>query len=579
MRTNLFKFKNLKKSKIVLEEENQLSPFLSFFKNYGKYLILLIMILAIMLLGISLYLVIRNLDSISKVVTNVNAVVVEFDKTPEFNSVNMKPITGGVADKLFYKRYGNIGLTEGVILVVKEVPSPNGLVTFYSDGSAKLVRTDGIIIRVSSLSDGEYGIKENGVIVIGAKTKEISITETKVLEDETKIIYYSDNSATIIIPTKKENMLARNNDRIVIENNRLKEITPSGVAKEKDSEKIKNKKITYFEDGTIKIEEANHTYIVRNQEDIRINDKDLSFPNNNAATISKKINLHDGSKLIYYTDGSAEIKKANESIIVRESKDIVYSEKRIIEIVETKYAKEASTKISSDKEIKYLDNGGALIKDSNGKYEYVYENSDIKYDENNNIKQINNVVKEKNNKITKNGTIVINLEDGNSIIISNEGYRIVETNKIVYDVDGNVARIIGDEEITVDIDGAVSDNHFIISNDSGHKIKYMITLEVSDNYEDYAPKWLNPKFLRYNIVENSNYLENKRFEKKLEIGTVLEGNTIIQKETYILHEATIENEKEADINLGIWLDYEEITNEYQDSVFVGTIKVYSEIID
>lgn len=578
MRTNIFKIKKLKKSNIVLEEENGLSPFLLFFKNYGKYIILMIMILAIMLLGISLYYVIKDLKSTTKFVTNINSVVVEFDKNNEFNSVNMKPITGGLADKLFYNRYGNIGLIDGVILVEKEVPSKNGLITFYSDGSAKLEANDGNITRISALSNGEYGIQENGAIIIGAKIKKISIVKTDVLEDNTKIIYYSDNSCTVILPSAKETLLVRNKDRVIIENNRLVELTPSGVAKEKNNDKVSGTKLTYYEDGTIKIEQANNTYIVRDEKDIKIDNK-VTFTNNNYATVLNEISLKDGSKLIYYTDGSAEIKKANESIMVRESKDIIYTEKRVIEIIETKYANLSSKKNTPDnKEIKYLNNGGALIKNNNGKYEYVEENSNIKYTDSGYVKNDLSTIKEINHKTTKDGTTVIDLENGKSIIITEEGYRIVDTNKIVYDVDGNIVKIIGDEEITADIEGSVSDNRFVITNESGKSIKYMVTLEVSDNYKEYAPKWLDTKFLRYNIVENSNYIENQIFDKKLEIGTVLEGNVKIEKETYILHEATLENLKKAEINLGIWLDYEKITNAYQDSVFVGTIKVYTETI-
>lgn len=578
MRTNLFKFRNLKKNNIVLEEENVNGPFLSFFKKYGKYLIILLMLLAIIALIIGLYYTMKRFNETTKVPTNISTVVVNFEKTNEFKTNNMKPLTGGIADKLFYKRYGNIGLTEGVILVVKEVPSKNGLVIFYSDGSAKLEANDGNITRIAALINGNYAINENGELTSGATTKQLRIINTKVLEDGTKIVYYSDNSASIFVD-EKEIKLVRNSNKIVIENNRLKEITPSGVSKEKNIENLSGIKITYYEDGTIKVEESNNTYIVRNKEDINIEKNKVSFPNNNNATVLNEINLKDGSKSIYYTDGSAEIKKANESIMVRESKDIIYDEKRVIEIIETKYANESSIKVTSNnKEIKYLNNGGALIKNPNGTYEYVYENSDIKYDENSNIKDNVNTIKEKNHKTTPDGIVVIDLEDNNSIIISEEGYRIVETKNIIYDINGYIVKIIGDEDITADIETSVSDNRFKINNNSGKKIKYIVALEESDNYQEYAPKKLDTKYLKFNIVANTEYLENQIIEKKLEIGTVLEGNTTIENETYILYESTLENGEDATVNIGMWLDYEDITNEYQDSIFVGTIKVYSETI-
>ena len=37
--------------------------------------------------------------------------------------------------------------------------------------------------------------------------------------------------------------------------------------------------------------------------------------------------------------------------------------------------------------------------------------------------------------------------------------------------------------------------------------------------------------------------------------------------------------EKAEINMGIWLDYTDITNDYQDSVFAGTIKVYTETVE
>ena len=65
----------------------------------------------------------------------------------------------------------------------------------------------------------------------------------------------------------------------------------------------------------------------------------------------------------------------------------------------------------------------------------------------------------------------------------------------------------------------------------------------------------------------------------MSIGTKLQGDVEIKKETYILYEGTLESGKSSEVNLGIWLDYDDITNDYQDSVFVGTIKIYSETIE
>lgn len=578
MKTNLFNFKKLKEDKIVLEEEKTDNPFLLFFKKNRKLLLFILFLLLLIVIVLSIYYAVTNIQEGTKVVTNINNVVVNFDASNTINTINMKPTTGGLASKDFYSRYGNIGLTEGVIFLVKELDTKNGHLLLFSDGSSMLIKDNGVIERISSLSNGEFGVRESdGSIIIGAKTKEISIVKTITLIDNTIIIYYSDNSCRVIDSTKSD-MLVRNSSRLVIENNRLITIEPSGVSKELNSESKSNYKITYYEDGTIKISDNKNTYIVRNKEDVNLNN--MTYPFNNAATITKTINLKDGSKIIYYSDGSAEyINKDNVSIMIRKSKDIIYNNERVIEVVDTKYANESSSKTTPDgAKVTYLNNAGGLIENKDGTYEYIHENSEIKYDENGNILDSVKTIKEINHKETPNGTLVINLEDGNSIIKDENGYRVVPTDKIIYDRDGNIKGISGEDDIKEDSD-SVSDNHFIIENKGNDDVKYLVTIEVSDNYQKYASKKLNPTYLKYNMVINSTYLENQKLNNLLPIGTILENNTKITKETYVLYEGTLESGKVADVTLGIWLDYTDITNEYQDSVFVGTITIYSETIN
>ena len=578
MKTNLFNFKKLKEDKIVLEEEKTDNPFLLFFKKNRKLLLFILFLLLLIVIVLSIYYAVTNIQEGTKVVTNINNVVVNFDTSNTINTINMKPTTGGLAGKDFYSRYGNVGLTEGVIFLVKELDTKNGHLLLFSDGSSMLIKDNGVIERISSLSNGEFGVRESdGSIIIGAKTKEISIVKTITLIDNTIIIYYSDNSCRVIDSTKSD-MLVRNSSRLVIENNRLITIEPSGVSKELNSESKSNYKITYYEDGTIKISDNKNTYIVRNKEDVNLNN--MTYPFNNAATITKTINLKDGSKIIYYSDGSAEyINKDDVSIMIRKSKDIIYNNERVIEVVDTKYANESSSKTTPDgKKVTYLNNAGGLIENKDGTYEYVHENSEIKYDENGNIVDSVKTIKEINHKETPNGTLVINLEDGNSIIKDENGYRVVPTDKIIYDRDGNIKGISGEDDIKEDSD-SISDNHFIIENKGNDDVKYLVTIEVSDNYQKYASKKLNPTYLKYNMVINSTYLENQKFNNLLPIGTILENNAKITKETYVLYEGTLESGKSADVTLGIWLDYTDITNEYQDSVFVGTITVYSETIN
>jgi len=104
MKTNLFNFKKLKKDNITLEEERY-SPFLNFFIKYRLYLLLFLFLLAIIMLIIGIYYSVIHLQDSTKVVTNISTVVVEFEDTSKFNSVNLikhqikKAITRGFSSE------------------------------------------------------------------------------------------------------------------------------------------------------------------------------------------------------------------------------------------------------------------------------------------------------------------------------------------------------------------------------------------------------------------------------------------------------------------------------------------------
>lgn len=574
MKTNIFDFKKQKKNKIVLEEEKIDSPFLIFFKKNKKLIILFLAILALIVSIIAIYYAIVTLKSTSKVATNLPNVVVDFGTNgSSINSKDLTPTTGGEAVIEFYTRYGNIGLKEGVILKVKEKTIENKKIIYYSDGSTMIIKEDGTIIRVSALENNTYGINEEGILLVGAKTKEITITKELTLNDGTKITYYSDNSCTIYTPNNNIELLARNSDEVKITKEYFEIITPSGISKELETITKNNAKITYYTDGTTKIIYNNNTYIIRNKIDFDLNA--ITFPNNNEATITKEIDLNDNTKIIYYTDGSAEIIKDNNSIMVRKSKDIIYSKEKVIEIIDTEYANISKVEISNKKQITYLDNAGALILNEDNTYSYFYENSDIKYDKDHKIKSSDNEIKEINHKTTKDGTIIINLEDGNSIIINEFGYKVVKTTSIVYDKDGN---ILSTNEDDSDKTTSVTENHIIIENRGEEDINYHIALELSDNYKTYGKTLLPIEYLRYNMVVGSNYLENQKITKTLPVGTLLEGNVKIENETYILYTGLLKQGKTIEVELGIFIDYLDITNEYQESVFVGTLVVYSETL-
>ena len=45
---------------------------------------------------------------------------------------------------------------------------------------------------------------------------------------------------------------------------------------------------------------------------------------------------------------------------------------------------------------------------------------------------------------------------------------------------------------------------------------------------------------------------------------------------YLIYEGEIEKLSQLSIKIGMWISYEKITNEYMNSAFIGTIRVYVE---
>ena len=49
--------------------------------------------------------------------------------------------------------------------------------------------------------------------------------------------------------------------------------------------------------------------------------------------------------------------------------------------------------------------------------------------------------------------------------------------------------------------------------------------------------------------------------------------------TYLLCEGSIDKLSSTSVKIGMWIDYDTITNEYMNSAFIGTVKVYVETLN
>ena len=689
------KFDN-KKKKIIIEEENKKKhPLLLFFFNH-KLLSLLLLLLALMFFIIGLQIAISNLNGSVDPDDILTSLQMDFhDGSGDVNLNGNKPFTDDDAKRKLYEKYGNIGLKDGVILEVKTITLSDKTIIYYSDGSAMILNKNGSIVRVSSLEDGSFGVDDKGNIKDGAKTLNVKIIDIINLKDKTIIKYYSDGSAEITCEGKK--IFVRDGSTIKLSKNNeyIIKINPSGISFLKEEKKLAHNIIKYYSDGTIKVTIDGKEYVIRNDKDIKIDGNNISFPNNNAAVVINTKKLEDGTVVKYYSDGSAEVIKTDgEIIFVRQSGDILYKDnERIREIIEDNIGYKIYEKDTpnGDKVI-IFDDGSAVIVHPNGSKEYVNENSDIKYAENNNIKVIEETGKDnryevvlkygtvitiyedgdavidytngdkkyvsdyddikfnedgniktingetskpKNNKVLPDGTIVTEFENGIIEVVEPDGDRyLIKDTDIVYDEDGNIDKIINNENkevgkntlpdgtivaefedddkvmieypdgtviitdkdnIKYDENGNIEnidtglvvdmedkedddeiDNDITITNSTNKDLKYRLVIEETDDYSKYNVKRLPADFVKYQIDVDYNNITSKYLNNNIwTMGDILEGGLKIEKDTYILYEGVIDAKSSVDINLSLWLDYENMTNENQNSAFIGTIKAYA----
>ena len=532
---------NKKEEKIILEEKK--SKFAIFIKRYNKLMILLLMLLSLVTVVGGVFLAVSKIQE--SLEPNIKKVAIDttLDKISSITNINGIPITDEAAKNIFNKN--NIFITNGEVLLVNKLETSNFIVKYYSDGTAiKILTKTNTIIRVAALTNGEYGIDKDGNINTSAKTREVK--ESKVKDYPWgKVIYYSDGSASII--NSKMDMFVRNASDIkdnYISNNKVTYL--------KDTEKVGNTKINYYYDGTIEVVKDNTSYVFRNIDDITLKQSSVEFKNNNQATIYKTINTDDGKTINYYTDGGAIILDGTRSLSVRKSNSIIIKNNKIYEIVDNIYV-EISKKTSSET---YYTNGSATVDYNNKKY-YVEENSNISYDKNNQIKNINGSKEE----LVQNSDEV-DIYEKTAIVKKNNKLAIVPKDNILLDTDGKLLKI-------KELDTDNLSKTFSVTNNTNENLSYRVVIEKSDK------STLLTDYIKYQLSVDGTYIGptwlNDTLWKKDKIYNELK----VTKDNYILLDGTIKKYEIKNISLILWTDYEKTPNAMQNKQFLGTIKIYA----
>ena len=311
---------------------------------------------------------------------------------------------------------------------------------------------------------------------------------------------------------------------------------------------LKFGKVIFYSDNTALIKYNDGTYMrvysLHNSYGV---DKD-GIINSNAVMkkLSGEIKQNDlGMNILYLSDGSAEVTYENETIFVRNG-DMTNIENEFYTNLSL-----VSIKIKEDSGKSYYSKN--IIKENNtliidGKtYKQVKE---VKA--NNNIK-------------------IIYYENNYAEVIKDDLSLIVEKSEHIK-YDNNIFEIVYQNKEEVNIKDLIYIKKISLSTTKTEPINYIVVFEETSDYAKYNYKVLPQEYLRYSIYANGRMYKNNLLNNNLK---GKEGYNF-NNNTYLLFEGKLDRLSTTDINVGMWVDYETITNEYMNSAFIGTIKVYVE---
>ena len=534
---------NKKENKILLEKKQNM--FILFLNKMGPLFSILLLLIGIGLVSLSLMLIVKKLLMSEEPNIKDAKITVKFlDDISDVTMKNITPIPENTAVNSF--KNSNVFASNGEILIYKKVEASSYIIYYFSDKSAlKLNKEDNTVIRIAPINN-EYGISDNGTINMSAKMSNINIDNIKDT-NYGKITYFTDGSA--LITNSDIDMFVRNSLDIkenYISNNKVSYLKNTNI---ENGIEINN-----FYDGSMLINYNGTNYIVRNNVDLKTNGKNITFPNDNQATLIKSISLGHNIKIDYYSDGSAIIKNGSKMISVRKSNSIIIKNNTLIEIIDNVEVSIASTKDNTT----YYTNGSATTK-YNNVLVFVADNSQIKYKDNNVIIEDN--YKELTRESYLNNEDIFIFDDI-TIVTKDNKTIITNASNVIMDSDGYIKEII---------DNTIEDDKFsfTISNDTNEEINYRVVIESSEKTT------LDTKYMRYILSYNNIYTNPSKLEDNIWKYDKLSEKLNLNGINYILLEKSLEAYQMDEISLMLWTDYETIPNSMMNKAFLGTIKVYS----
>ena len=582
MKTNIFRVKEKKEKRIIIEEERTKNPLLLFFRRHKSFLMLLLITLLVCMLLVSVgiaFSLFRGSNDYD--ISYVNgSEEIDSNNDPDIDDDDVKEFL-----------LGEVARAEGVVVLVESFMSNQGdVISYYTDGTAVVVQSNGNIYRVSPKSDGSYGVDRNGKIDDSVK-KILVTSKTSTLADGTVITYYSDGTAKVEL--KQESIFVRDSNNIKIENgSNFSLVNPSGVALTKDINKLNNTRVITFTDGTAIIYQGDKKILVNKNTPVSVGEV-VSYDRNNTFGVISEQTLKDGNVITHYGNGAATITDTDGNVIyVKKAGDIVLKNQKLYEIITNEYGFSRTIVNCPDgKRVVYFDNGAAVIIWPNGNRQYVADNTEIIYDGNKNISSLPNVSQQISQRKTTNGEQVFNFDNGKSQVIKSDGTSyIVDTSKLTFAPDGNISNEPEDvkknskpkEEDEFDpaegiyISQAenkyndfknIEDTTFIIRNDNNKSRSLRITIIEVENYRRFRTTRLHPKFVKFQATIGDSYVSARSLTSNM-------WKDSSDKLNYVIYDGNIEAKSTISVALSLYVDYAELTNEYQNTGFIGTINIY-----
>lgn len=336
-------------------------------------------------------------------------------------------------------------------------------------------------------------------------------------------------------------------DSNLVDNNYFK-----GVVIKIGEKNINNGIIMFYSDKTIIIKYNDGTYKRIFPIDGNYGINENNEINANAIykdlTCENKRNDKLGIDIIYLSDGSVIIDKDNVNFFVRNS-DI------------------------TSNDISFFTNlSGVSVPIKNDNNKIYYSNGTIKENDYilvNNIKYLKIDEKKDHNNIK-----VIYYDNGYAEVIYNNTSIIVEKSEHI-NYDDNVFEIIDSNNSNniINIKDIMDIKGIRLENKNTSKANYMIVLEETNDYKKHnITRRLSTEYINYNVYVNGNIVKDKVLNNKLDNTSGITN----KNNNYLIYEGEIEKLSELSIKIGMWISYENITNEYMNSAFIGTMKVYIE---